>query len=74
MKKVLLPILALAALTMTSCKKDYTCTCTGYIDGVAVPGSASSTTINAKKSDAESKCNSGDQAPISGISVNCEIQ
>jgi hypothetical protein len=27
MKKVLLPMLAFAALTMTSCKKDYTCVC-----------------------------------------------
>ena len=67
-------MLAFAALTITSCKKEYTCTCTGYIDGVAVPGSSESTTIKATKSDAESTCNSGDQDAGFGVSVDCELK
>lgn len=36
MKKIsLLAIAAFAVLSMTSCKKDRTCTCTNTVDGVA---------------------------------------
>ncbi|MCB9222808.1 MAG: hypothetical protein H6582_01420 [Crocinitomicaceae bacterium] len=51
MKKVLIAVVVLAgSMSMTSCKKDYTCDCT-------VSGSTYSLTIpDAKKKDAESAC------------------
>ena len=74
MKKMLF-LGSFAVLGLASCKKEYTCTCTGYIDGVAVPGSASSTTIKDTKSKATDACNTGDEADAGlGISVDCEIQ
>ncbi len=49
-------MLAFAALTMTSCKKDYTCECKLTMFGET----STSTTLykNVKKKDAESACNS----------------
>ena len=67
-------ILCVGLLALASCKKDWTCTCTGYVNGVVVPGSASSTTVNDTKSGAEDACNNGDVPSTSGISVDCEIQ
>lgn len=61
MKKTLL-IVALAGLSLTSCKKDYTCECkttvTEYDGGVATveERAAVSTTFKAKKKDAEASC------------------
>jgi len=74
MKKVIL-VFGLGLFLLASCKKDYTCTCTGYIDGVAVPSSAASTTVHDTKSGATVACDKGDIAvDASGVSVNCEIQ
>lgn len=51
MKKFFIPALAaLFIVGMTSCKKDYTCTCT--VDGV----STSATIEDASKSDAQDAC------------------
>jgi capsular polysaccharide biosynthesis protein len=52
MKKIILSlaVVAIAAVSFTSCKKDYTCTCT-------ILGQASSTTYEkTTKDDAQSKC------------------
>lgn len=60
MKKIFITTVALVAVMLTSCKKDFTCTCT-----TTSPGSPSSTEkITVKevnKKQAEAKCNSGDQ-------------
>lgn len=51
MKKLLLAVAALGLISLTSCKKDYTCTCTDGTD---------TETINipdAKKKDAKNVCN-----------------
>ena len=56
--------IAFVAVLFTSCKKDYTCTCT--ITG----GVSSSTTINASKKDATTACEAG---TIAGI-VTCAIK
>ena len=53
MKKVLFSALVLGAMTLVSCKKDYTCECT------STNGSSSSTvsyTFNATKKDAKEAC------------------
>ena len=60
----ILTVFALVALT--SCKKDYTCTCTYDFMGEAV---STSTTINATKADAKKTC---EAESITGIV--CEIK
>lgn len=60
MKKLFILSLILGAATLTSCKKDYTCTCTYTSAGS--PSSTSKLTIKeVTKKQAEAKCNSGDQ-------------
>ena len=66
-----------ALIALTSCKKDYTCECTGYVDGVEVAGSSASATINDTKSKAADACDEGDDSEeLLGIeySVDCEIK
>jgi hypothetical protein len=75
--KKLIPMIAVAALAtmFTSCKKDYTCTCTS-----TVTGSSAVTTKyplgKQKKKDAESACNAMN-ATVSGggmsASVSCKL-
>ena len=71
MKKLVLAF-GLGLFLLASCKKDYTCTCTGYVDG-EVAGSSSSI-VNGTKSDVKEACDAGDQPEVLGVSVNCEIQ
>jgi hypothetical protein len=61
MKKVILSLVVVAALS--SCKKDYTCTCTG--GGLSV-----STTIHDTKSSATTACTAHNN---SASSVTCTI-
>ncbi len=63
MKKVLLLAIIATAFGMTSCKKDYTCTCTTTVyDTDVTPNTiltgpiTTSTTIEDKKSDATTAC------------------
>ena len=66
-----------ALIALTSCKKDYTCECTGYLDGVEVPGSSASTTINDTKSNAADACDEGDESTDQLgylVEVECEIK
>lgn len=61
MKKFFVPALAVLFIVgMTSCKKDYTCTCT--VGGVE----STSTFEDVKKSEAEDACNSLDTAASIG--------
>jgi len=53
MKKGLLIAGALVAFTFASCKKDYTCECTSTCGSAT---STTSSTIHAKKKDAEAAC------------------
>lgn len=65
---------AFAVLTLASCKKDYTCTCTTSVGGVST---SASTTINDTKKNATEACDAGDATSTTlGISatVDCEIQ
>jgi len=73
MKKVLIAVVVLGALTLSSCKKDYTCTCS-YTDtsgsGVVLPNQ--STTINGKKKDVETACEAG-SSTFGGLTTTCVI-
>jgi len=69
-------ILTVFALTaLTSCKKDYTCECKGYVDGLYL--GSESTTINDTKSNAKDECDKGDGSDSSTgylIESKCEIK
>ena len=67
MKKVLLLVAVLSAMSFASCKKDYTCTCT-FPNG----GGSGSVTIHDTKKKATSTCN-GDVTTINGVSSTCSI-
>ena len=63
------------ALGVTSCKKDYTCTCTDSINGVSQ--GTTSTTINNTKSKATSACSAESTTTSSGgvtETFTCAIQ
>lgn len=61
---------AFALIALASCKKDYTCKCTGSNGSATV---STSTTITDTKKDAEAACNEGD-ATSGGYTYECEIQ
>ena len=67
-----------AALVLSSCKKDYTCSCTTTMVGLIDTTFTSSGTINDKKDDAKSKCESSNGTTTDGygdtITVSCHIQ
>lgn len=67
MKKVIL-FGAFALLTLASCKKDWTCTCTSSIGG-----SESRTISDMTKSDAKVDCDKDDASAL-GVTVDCELQ
>jgi hypothetical protein len=67
MKRLLsIAAVTVALVSLSSCKKDYTCTCT--VDFMGEPISTS-TTINATKGDAKEACEAG-----SSTGVVCEIK
>ncbi len=68
MKKLLL-VAVVGIFVLTSCAKDYTCTCT--YSGVFAGTPAVSSTLHAKKSDAKTACENGSN---SAYGVNCAIQ
>ena len=72
MKKVFFAVLALGALSLTSCKKDYTCDCSVTAttdDGAGTTTSATTessyTLTDAKKKDAEAWCTAWDESSTS---------
>ena len=54
----------------TSCKKDYTCTCT-YDDGNGSTATTTATYHNVKKSDAEEACSQASSA--GSVSYSCSL-
>lgn len=72
MKKLIFTIsaFALVAVTMTSCKKDYTCECT--FSGPGTSGSISAT-INDTKKNAQDKCEA-DNGTANGVTTTCKIK
>lgn len=72
MKKLFI-LTCLGFLTLTSCKKDYTCECSIVEDGEIL--TSTSTTINDTKSKAKEACDGGDIAETDFIfGVKCEIK
>ncbi len=75
MKKIA-PIVAIAALVaFSSCKKDYTCTCTASLNGQSY--GSTSTTIKNTKSKAKTACTAlQSTANYGGVSVTstCELK
>ncbi|MBL7930764.1 MAG: hypothetical protein JNL60_02625 [Bacteroidia bacterium] len=68
MKKVLL-IAAVAGLAFASCKKDYTCECTG------TGYSAQAEYKKVKKKDAQSSCDkAADAAKAFGSDITCKLK
>ena len=64
-----------AIVALTSCQKDYTCECKGYIDGMYF--ATESQTINDTKSNAAEACDTSDVYYNDGVSileVKCEIK
>ena len=70
MKKVLL-IAAVAGLSMVSCKKDYTCTCTVTDNGQTTTYTYQLKDV--KKKDAKASCNNAGAAWIS-IGGTCDFK
>ncbi len=60
---------AFAILTLASCKKDWTCTCTSTPGN----GKTSRTIQDMTKSDAKADCNGGDGSVLE-VTVDCELQ
>jgi hypothetical protein len=77
MKKVFVfGALTLAVFSISSCKKDYTCSCTSAINGTIV-GTPTSVTINDTKSKAKTTCEDmSSSQTTSGLTqtVTCTIQ
>lgn len=74
MKKVLLSVFALSMLSLASCKKDYTCSCTSTSGGYSA---TSTITIHATKKDAKDACDAFDATASAGgttATTACEIQ
>lgn len=69
MKKVLFSALVLGAMTLVSCKKEYTCTCT--FSGNGISGTASATTKDTKKN-AKADCEEG-TGTANGVTTTCTL-
>lgn len=69
MKKIIL-ITAITAITLVSCKRDYTCECKVTTLGITTTGS---TTIHDTKKNATKKCDEGDASTtVFGITSTAE--
>lgn len=71
MKKGMLFVGALVAITFASCKKEYTCECT-YKDVNGNNATVSATSGKIKKKDAEAWCNT--TASTGGSTYTCKLK
>lgn len=73
MKKLILAVVILGGVAfVTSCKKDYVCSCSGEIFGVPFSG-ADTTFVDMSKKDAQAECDKGDGSFGSDY-VECELK
>ncbi|MBK9191713.1 MAG: hypothetical protein IPM77_09470 [Crocinitomicaceae bacterium] len=73
MKKMILAVAVIGCVTvLTSCKKDYVCTCSGTVLGIPYSG-ADTTLVDMSKKDAETKCSSFDWT-VGTDSQTCELK
>ncbi len=76
MKKVILSLVVVAALSTVSCKKNYTCQCTTTYSGVfaGTPNTVTNTTIDNTKSKAKTACDGLSSTVAGASSTTCAIQ
>ena len=75
MKKLsFLAIVVFAALSMTSCKKDRTCTCTTTVDGVSTNVETTKTYTKIKKGVAKADCISSSQSETIGGTTSLVVE
>ena len=67
MKKLFILAVVAIGFTMTSCKKDYTCACTGAVT-IDIP------IQNAKKGDAEDACKAAQTTYSAAGSTTCTLK
>jgi hypothetical protein len=72
MKKLSAVVLAVLAVTFTSCKKNYTCQCTFTTNGSVY--ATTSDIIHDTKSKAKTECEDLSEANTNGVSVACAIK
>lgn len=74
MKKVILSLVVVAALSTASCKKNYTCTCTVVYSGAFAgqPNTVTTVTIDNTKSKATTACN-GLVVSTAGATETCSL-
>lgn len=72
MKKIALLAGVVAMVAMTSCKKEWTCTCTTTDSSGLIPDVSASTTIKDTKKNAKETCESG-SASVGTLSTSCSI-
>lgn len=75
MKKVLIPMvaIAIASFVFSSCKKDYTCTCVTHDSSGSIADVTTSFAINdAKEDDAEAACNLS-EVTVGTLSTTCNL-
>ncbi|MBI3134696.1 MAG: hypothetical protein HYZ14_08500 [Bacteroidetes bacterium] len=74
MKKMILAVAILGGVAaLTSCKKDYVCTCSGTVLGVSYSG-ADTTLADMTKKDAEAKCDTWDFSYGTDNNQSCELK
>jgi len=74
MKNVIILLAVAGMFTLSSCEKEYTCSCKTTVDGVET--GSTSVTIEGKKSEAEDACDAGSSiTTLGGIttSVSCSL-
>jgi len=69
MKNLFIIFSVVALFSLTSCTKEYTCTCTTDIGGTVT---TTTTTFEAKKKDAEASCD-GLTTTVAGITTTCTL-
>jgi hypothetical protein len=74
MKKTLLICFGIALISLSSCKKDYTCTCEKKVTatGAALPTTA--ITINGTKKQAEERCPANGSGVPAGETWTCNLK
>lgn len=71
MKKIVLALAAFGLVTMTSCKKEWTCKCTTTVGGVSTSVEGKTDKTTRKK--AKEACEKGSGSAL-GITTTCEIK
>lgn len=71
-RALILGVAVMALAATTACKKDYTCTCTTTDSSGTIPDASISSTITAKKSDAEASCENGSTS-VGTLTTTCTL-